>query len=288
MFLSIGDLIHALSDISRMDLEPRVALVVNGADLTPHQLEVVHAIYRHGSQRSAARSLGITTPVLNRYVRQIEAKTRLKLAESTPSGTVLTPEGEKIAREYAALQARLAKSTSPVVGCTIITEDLLLSSLSKVDPEGRFDLIISDDQRNLKDFRAGLMDLVVLDDPLNAFDESEALFEEIGFDRLLHVDRGPCYLRFRYGAQRIGFKHLEASGRKFQVERTERSLTALVRSNLSFFVNESLAARKGLKLKSDTDPRLLRHEIIAIYREERADIASLLLELKKERALGTS
>jgi DNA-binding transcriptional LysR family regulator len=271
-----------------MKLEPRVALVVNGADLTSHQLEVIHAIYRNGSQRSAARSLGITTPVLNRYVRQIEAKTRLKLADSTPNGTVLTPEGEKIAREYAALQSRLAKSTSPVVGCTIITEDLLLSSLSKIDPEGKFDLIISDDQRNLKDFRAGMMDLVVLDDPLNAFDESEALFEEIGFDRLLHIDRGPIYLRFRYGAQRIGFKHLEATGRTFQVERTERSLTALVRSNLSFFVNESLAARKGLKLKSDTDPRLLRHEIIAIYHEEREDIASLLLELKKQRVLGSN
>ena len=271
-----------------MKLEPIVALEVNGVALTSHQLEVITAIYRNGSQRSAARSLGITTPVLNRYVRQIETKTRLKLAEGTPTGTVLTADGEKIAREYEALQVRMAKSTALVVGCTIITEDLLLSSLSKVDPEGKFDLVISDDQRNLKDFRAGMMDLVVLDDPLNAFDESEALFEEIGFDRLLHVDRGPVYLRFRYGAQRIGFKHLDATGRTFQVERTERSLTALVRSNLSFFVNESLAARKGLKLKSDTDPRLLRHEIIALYHEERTDIASLLLELRKHRVLGTS
>jgi DNA-binding transcriptional LysR family regulator len=271
-----------------VDLEPIVALEVNGIDLTPHQLEVITAIYHHGSQRSAAKSLGITTPVLNRYVRQIETKTKLKLAESTPTGTVLTADGEKIAREYEALRVRMAKSTALVVGCTIITEDLLLSSLSKVDPEGKFDLVISDDQRNLKDFRAGMMDLVVLDDPLNAFDESEALFDEIGFDRLLHVDRGPIYLRFRYGAQRIGFRHLEATGRTYQVERTERSLTALVRSNLSFFVNESLAARKGLKMKSDTDPRLLRHEIIALYHEERPDVASLLLELKKQRVLGTN
>jgi molybdate transport repressor ModE-like protein len=266
-------------------LEPRVALEVNGVDLTSHQLEVITAIYHHGSQRSAARSLGITTPVLNRYVRQIEAKTEVKIAESTPAGTVLTQDGEEIAKEYMALRARMSKSTSLVVGCTIITEDLLLSSLSKVDPEGRVDLIISDDQRNLKDFRAGMMDLVVLDDPLCAFDEGEAMFDEIGFDRLLHVDRGSTYLRFLYGAQRIGFKHLEVSGRTYRVERAERSLTSLMHSNMSFFVNESLAARKGLKIKSDTDPRLLRHEIIALYREERPDIASLLLELKKQRVL---
>jgi hypothetical protein len=94
-----------------------------------------------------------------------------------------------------------------------------------VDPEGRFDLIISDDQRNLKDLRAGMMDMVVLDDPLYALDESDALFDEIGFDRLLHVDRGPTYLRFLYGAQRIGFKHLEMSGKDFRIERTERSLS---------------------------------------------------------------
>ena len=268
-----------------MKLEPKVGLEVNGVNLTSHQLEVIYAIYRNGSQRSAARSLGITTPVLNRYVRQIEAKTHTKLADSTPTGTVLTDEGEKIAKEFAALNARMAKTTSLVVGCTIITEELLLSSLSKVDPEGRFDLIISDDQRNLKDFRAGMMDLVVLDDPLFAFDEEDAMFDEIGFDRLLHVDRGPTYLRFLYGAQRIGFKHLEVNGRTYRIERTERSLASLVRSNLSFFVNESLAARKGLKIKSDTDPRLLKHEIVALYHEERPDVVSLLLELKKQRIL---
>jgi molybdate transport repressor ModE-like protein len=268
-------------------LEPKVALEVNGTDLTSHQLEVIYAIFRTGSQRAAARSLGITTPVLNRYVRQIESKVGSKLADSTPGGTVLTADGERIAKEFAALQVRMAKTTSPVVGCTIVTEDLLLSSLSSVDPEGKFDLVISDDMRNLKDFRAGMMDLVVLDDPLYAFDEGDALFDEIGFDQLIHVDRGPAHLRFLYGAQRIGFKHLEVSGREFRVERTERSLSSMVRSNLSFFVNESLAARKGLKLKSDIDPRLLRHEIVALYQEERPDISSLLQELKRQRVLST-
>ncbi len=98
------------------------------------------------------------------------------------------------------------------------------------------------------------MDLVVLDDPLNAFDESEALFEEIGFDRLLHVDRGPSYraIPLRRAAHRV-----QAPGSYREKVRggTDRAfLTALARSNLSFFVNESLAARKGLKIKSDTDP----------------------------------
>jgi hypothetical protein len=60
-------------------------------------------------------------------------------------------------------------------------------------------------------------------------------------------------------------------------------LGQLLRSNRSFFINESLALRKGLKLQSATDPNLLAHEIIALYQSDSPPASWLVRELKKER-----
>lgn len=271
------------SIIAGMELEPVVSLRVNGVVLTPHQLEVLLMVHRTGSQRKAGEKLGLATPVVHRYLGQIERKAQVRLLTTSPMGTALTEEGEKVAMEYLALLERMKQGDSVVVGCTIVTEELLLSVLSRLDAEAKYDLIVSDDERNLKDFKAGMMDVVVLDDPLFAYELEEADFEEIGEDRLIHVDRGGTYLRFRYGAQRIGFRHLEATGRAFKVEGTTRSLAAMVRSNLSFFINESLALRKGFRLASSTDPNLLFHKILALYHGHRPEVDWLLRELRKER-----
>jgi len=110
-----------------------------------------------------------------------------------------------------------------VVGCSIVTEDLLLSVLSRIDTSGPYDLIISDDERNLKDFRAGLMDIAVIDDPLNVYEFDDARWEEVAEDQLIHVNKGSKYMRYRYGAQRIGFRHLESEGMEYNIIGTVRS-----------------------------------------------------------------
>jgi len=266
-----------------MDLKPVVSLRVNGVALTPHQLDVLLAVYREGSQRRAAEKLELATPVVHRYLNQIERKVKARLLEASPIGTDLTEEGKKIALEYAALLERMKLGESIVVGCTIITEDLLLLVLSGLDSEAQYDLIISDDERNLKDFKAGLMDVVVLDDPLYAYEMEEGMFDEVGDDRMIHVEKGPSYLRFRYGAQRIGFRHLDATNVVYTIDGTVRSISPLLRSNKSYFINESLALKKGLKLMSATDPYLLTHKVLALYREESPEVMWLLRELKRER-----
>ena len=71
-------------------------------------------------------------------------------------------------------------------------------------------------------------------------------WQEVATDRLLHVDRGPRYARFLYGAQRIGFRHLESQG-----SGTPRSNAPSVprscwpTSDLSFFVERVPGAKKG-------------------------------------------
>ncbi len=264
-----------------LKLEPAMVLKVEGRTLTARQLEVLRAVLEEGSQNQAARKLGISTPVLNRYIGQIEAKVGATLHTATPRGTVLNGEGERIAREYIALCQRMLPTGGTVIGGTIISEELLLGALSKIDPEGTCDLTISDDERNLRDFQAGLMDVVVLDDPLNMFDLEGVMWQEVATDRLLHVNNGPRYARFMYGAQRIGFRHLASMGGQYSIERTFRSLEMMVDSGLSFFVNESLALRKGMRIKSDTDPSRLEHKLNAVYRKETPHARKVLAELKR-------
>jgi DNA-binding transcriptional LysR family regulator len=263
-----------------LKLEPAVTLKVGEATLTTRQLEVLRAVYEEGSQNRAAARMGIAVPVLNRYLGQIEAKAGAGLMTATPRGTTLNEEGERIALEYIALSRRVASARGTVVGGTLITEEMLLSVLTSADPEGEWDLIVSDDQRNLKDFRAGLMDVVVLDDPLNLFDLEGVSWQEVTSDRLLHVDRGPRYAGFRYGAQRIGFRHLESAGSSYAVVRTYRSPELMAASGLSYFINESLALRRGLKVRSDTDPDKLVHQINAVYRRETPRVRKLVTALK--------
>ncbi|HUL38829.1 MAG TPA: LysR family transcriptional regulator [Methanomassiliicoccales archaeon] len=266
-----------------MKIEPAVSLKVNGVSLTPHQLEVLYEVYRQGSQRKAAEELGLAAPVVHRVLAQIESKAKARLLVADPSGTSLNEEGIKLAREYSALIERMRPGEAVVVGGTILTEDLLLSALSNLDQKARYDLVISDDLRNLQELKAGLMDIVILDDPLYAYETEGVQFDEVAEDRLIYVDRGERHIRFRYGAQRIGFRHLEAIGRRYVIDRETRAAQQLLRSKRSFFINESLALRKGLKLTSDIDPNLLSHKILALFYEDKPHLTWLLRELKKER-----
>lgn len=267
--------------VRELKLEPSVTLRVGNVVLTERQLQVIQAVHEEGSQNRAARKLGMSTPVLNRYLSQIEAKVGARLVQATPRGTRLNEEGERIALEYGALTRRMAPSTKLVVGGTLITEELLLRALSRADPQGECGLIISDDGRNLEDFQAGLMDVIVLDDPLLLFDLEGVQWQEVASDRLLHVDRGPRYARFLYGAQRIGFRHLETRGVDHRVERTFRSPELMIRSGLSFFLNESVALRKGIKMRSDTDPGILAHQINAVYKKGTPAVRKIVAEIRR-------
>jgi molybdate transport repressor ModE-like protein len=264
-----------------VDVEPSVSLTVNGMHITPRQLEALREVWRVGSQKAAAEALGISVPVLHRHISSMEERVGIKLLDSSPQGTRLTTDGEELVREFNALQSRVSARESTIVGCTLVTEELLLAALSGLG-EG-FDLIISDDERNLKDFEAGLMDIVVVDDPLYLYDLEGVQFEQVAEDELVHVRRGDRYMRYRYGAQRIGFRQLDADGEEYTLVGDTRSMSMLVDSPYSFFINESLLSRKGIRLRSHTPTEKLHHTINAVYRSETPRIAALLRELRADR-----
>lgn len=253
---------------------------VDGRPLTPKQAEAVLALYLNGTQRAAARSLGVSAPVLNRHLRQVEAKTGRPIMECGARGTVLNELGESIAREQLALQGKQRERERMAVGCTPLSQELLLQALNAVDPQGEAELVISEDRHNMSEFQAGMLDLVVLDDPIYAYEVEGAEWEEVGNDRLVHVRRGTDYALYRFGPQRLGYKHLDSIKEDYRVIRTYSSLTALVRSNFSFFVSESLLAKKGHKLRSATDPDVLSYAILCLYRPGSPPVKELMRQLR--------
>jgi DNA-binding transcriptional LysR family regulator len=250
-----------------MRLEATPSLSVNGVELTRRQLEALCALSEEGSQKAAAHRLGISVPVLHRYVHEAQRRARVPLIETGPAGTRLTHEGGEVVNEYLSLRMRMGRGRLPVAGATVVSEELLLRAMSECGGAEGFEVIISTDDRNLRDLGAGLMDLVILDDPMHAMDIQGMEWDQVAEDRLLHVDKGDRYGSFRFGAQRIGFRHLQSAGRRFEVARSYLSAQSLEASDLSYFINESLAARRGMRLRSATDPELLRHQILAVHRD---------------------
>ncbi|HNX46960.1 MAG TPA: LysR family transcriptional regulator [Methanomassiliicoccales archaeon] len=245
-------------------VQASLTVQVNGHVLTDKQAKAVLALYLKGTQRAAARSLGISAPVLCRHLRQVEVKASAPIMDCGPRGTVLNELGESIAKEQLALQSKLRERQQLAVACTPLTEELMMQALNVADPKGDIEVVISDDTHNVTDFQAGLLDLVLLDDPLFAYEAEGASWEEVGSDRLLHVRKGEDYASYRFGPQRLGFRSLEAQKVPHRVVRTYSSLGALVRSGHSYFVSEGLLVRKGYRPKGD-EPAI-PYAILCLYR----------------------
>lgn len=220
----------------------------------------------HGSKASAARSMGISTPVFHRYIQTLEKATGLKLIVANPTGTQLTEDARHILAEHASIEHRLRHRDRFRVACTPVTEHLMMAILSEGKTD--MDLVISDDENNVRDLQAGLVDFIVLDDPQYLYDVDDVLWEDVGETTMVHVDRGPRYIRYCYGAQRIAYQHLDLKGKEYSVERTTMRLEDLTESGLSFFIDEILLLKKNVRIRSNTDQKLLSHSISAVYRKE--------------------
>lgn len=245
-------------------VQASLTVQVNGHALTDKQAKAVLALYLNGTQRAAARYLGISAPVLCRHLRQVEVKAGARIMDCGARGTILNELGETIAKEQLALQGKLKERRQLAVACTPLSEELLMQALNLADPKGEADVVISDDRHNITDFRAGLLDLLLLDDPIYAYESEGYSWEEVGSDRLLHVRKGEDYASFRYGPQRLGFLSLDAERRPYRVVRTYSSLGALIRSGHSHFVSEGLLVRKGYRPRGD-EPSI-PYAILCLYR----------------------
>lgn len=267
-----------------VDIRLRTEQVINGQTVTNRQLEALWTVGKTGSMSAAAKRLGISVPVVHRYIANIESAAGEPVTKSTPSGTRLTEAGKVISDLFAAGEARCRDDRGFTVACSPVTEDLMtsvFSSLKMTDVE----LVVSDDIHNVRMMVEGLADIALIDDPLYLFDIDEYGYDadEIGYMGMIYVDNGPSFIRYKYGAQRVAFMFLDTMNTQYTVDAETYSLSEMLGSNKSFFVDEFLLTRKGLRLKSAVDPKVLRHAITAVYRSENRTVMRLVNALKARR-----
>ena len=250
-----------------MDIRTETYQVINGKTVTNRQLEILSAVGEHGSMTSAASALGISVPVVHKYVSYIGEAAGIPVAISTPLGTSLTDAGREIVERHIATELRCRDDRKFTICCSPVTEDLMMSVLSALKLTDT-DLIISDDESNLRMMKEGIADYTLLDDPMYLFDAEEFEWAEVGYMGMVMVDNGPSFIKYKYGAQRVAYMYLDSEDRDYKIDSVTYSLPELLGSNKSFFIDEFLLIRKGLRLKSAVDPKMLRHTINSIYRRE--------------------
>jgi len=252
--------------------------MINGRLVTNRQLETLAAVAATGSKTAAAKKLGISVPVVHRYISSIEEAVGSPITVSTPAGTKLNDEGRRILETFETTELRCSDNHKYTVCCSPVTEDLMMSVLSALKMTD-VELVISDDEHNLRMMKENLADFAVIDDPLYLFDAEEFEGIEIGYMGMVFVDNGTSFIRYRYGAQRVAFMFLDTMDRKYVIDAETFSLPELLGSKKSYFVDEFLLLRKGIKMKSAIDPKVLRHAITAIYRKEDKTVSRLIKAL---------
>ena len=266
-----------------MAIEVKTTIVIDGKNISPRQLEVLSAIRTYGSKTAAARALGISTPVVHRYMAAMEEATGTRLMASTATGTELTEMGLRMLEISDIMKERCADDRAFTISCSPVTEELVMHAVSA--SRVKADILISDDLTNIRYLKAGYSDMIILDDPQHLELVDDYLWAEVGYMDMIHVDNGPSYIRYKYGAQRIAFAQLDLTGVTYKITGETCYLPDLLNSNKSFFIDEFLLLKKGIKLKSATDKTLLRHSITAVYRREEKEVTRLLRALQSKNGL---
>ena len=262
-----------------MDISAQISLDVNGTLVTSRQLEALLAVQETGSQASAARKLGISAPVLNKYISAISAAAGAEVLKTTPSGSALSVEGSEIAAAARAMARRCETNRGFTVCCSPVTEDLVLSAISSIKTSGAR-TVISDDEYSIRMMKEGRADFAIIDDPLYLFDAEEFEMQEISYMGMVLVDNGPSFIRYKYGAQRVAYMYMDSSGREYAIDGETASIQELINSGKSFFIDEIMLSRRNLRYKSAVDPKSLRHAVTAIYRRETRSVSRLLRAIK--------
>lgn len=263
--------------------KPRIMFVSDGHEVTHRQMEALAALNEKGSMQKAAAFLGVSTPVLHKYVREIEEKTDTALITSTSKGSKLTSDGLELLKRFKAYELRLEDPELFRVAGTVVTERCLRTAATELSDGGRSCAVtIATDESNLRLMDEGRVDCIILDDAIFAMDRAQdVLSEEIGSDMLMQKDVGERYAFLTFGAQRLAFRYLEERGIPHEIARTIHEPSMLNRTDLSYFVNRSLI-RTGMVLEEGAkDARWSVHSILALKCTGHEDLSAFLEQARE-------
>ncbi len=263
---------------------PRVIFVSDGQEITHRQMEALAALHSKGSMKKAAEFLGLSTPVLHKYIREIEDKSGLGLVASTSRGSKLTDDGRELLSRFRAYEMRLDDHTEVLkVAGTIVSETALLTAATIVaDAHKQMRVIVSTDEENLHLAEERRVDAVILDDAALAMERSpEMPSAEIGSDMLVLKDTGSRYARLAFGAQRLGFRYLDGLGIPHEIDRIIYEPRLVDQTDLSYFANKSLVRTGKMQVMGAKDQTWSLHSIVALQCSEHEDLPMFLEEAKE-------
>jgi len=265
------------------DARPRVVFVSDGQEITHRQMEALSALNAKGSMKSAATVLGISTPVLHKYVREVEEKAGESLIVSTSKGSRLTAAGLALLKRFNAYELRLKDEPILRVAGTVVTQRCLLAAATEFSDKGvACAVTISNDDANLRLMEEMRVDCVLFDDAVFAMEKAQDLpTTEIGSDVMMLRETGTRYARLGFGAQRLSFRYLDEKDIPHEVVRTILEPSMVDRTDLSYFVNKSLVRDGLVKAAGAKDQRWSVHSIMALQCIDHGDLASFLEEARE-------
>lgn len=257
--------------------------VADGKEITHRQMEALATLDEKGSMKKAAAALDISTPVLHKYIHEIEEKADADLVITTSRGSRLTEDGLHLLRRFGEYELRLKDDEHLRIAGTAVSQRCILTAASELSAEGRNCVVtISTDETNLRMVKEGRIDCVVFDDALFAMENiPEGDSVEIGSDMLMHRDNGPRHARLAFGAQRLAFRHLDEQEIPHEVVRMIFEPTMVDRTELSFFVNHSLVRTGVVKAIGAKDQPWSMHSIVALKHTEHPDLPSFIDEARE-------
>ncbi len=279
-----------------MDFDPELWLRIRNKKVTQHQMEILAELASSHSQTQSAAKLGISVPVLHRHIKSLSSKLGGQLVFTTPNGTWVSEEGKLLLKIYQRYQDMMKAPENISIYCTPITYDLVRRTVLEFELQDKdYRISLNHDQQNLKALYLGRADLVIFDDPIYAMEfeglkEEKVITNDLFYDSLIHFDNGPDYLRFKYGAQRLGFRYLDSKGINYNVLHEVGDPDYIKNSNKSYFINLSMLKNKGwgssnIETLATVGSEMFKHPIMAVSINPNEEIRTIVNGLKN-RAVG--
>jgi len=271
-----------------MEFDPELWLRIKNKKVTAHQMQILSEIAQTHSQTQAALNLGISVPVLHRHLHSLKEKLGSELIITSPNGTWLTDAGRVVLRIYNKYREMLEPEKWVTICCTPITNKLLEEALIDFEIAGnKYKISVNDDIYNLKSLYLGRADLVLFDDPNYAIEfegspDDKILTIDIYRDTLVHQKKGNKYIRYKFGAQRLGFRFLDVENKRYKILYEISNFDHLIKSGKSFFINQSLLIRRNIEIISSSDLKMLVHPIMAVSINPTEEIRDIVKILKKK------
>jgi len=266
-----------------VDARPRVVFVCDGQEITHRQMEALAALHKTGSMNKAAESIGVSTPVLHKYVREIEEKADASLVVSTSKGSKLTADGLDLLKRFRAYELRLADEKVLRIAGTVVSERCILTAATELSDQGKpCKVTVATDDASIRLIDEGRVDCAILDDAMLAMERTpEVASTEIGSDMLLWKDAGEKYARTSFGAQRLAFRYLKERDIPHDVVREIHEPSMLDHTDLSYFVNRSLVRNGLVRAEGIKEQKWSVHSIVAVQCTDHEDLPAFLTEARE-------